>query len=128
MIFFLPYIPSRSNNLGTIRIDCRVLQPTKKAVQCWSMPRDRRKKKAKNKKKKHYLKERHFSWKKFLWKIFSRLSSGKFNFCWKTFSRLTLFIISIPHKFLCKGPPSYLIMRNFHSHLLIRTPQLINYS
>ena len=123
MIFFLLYIPSRSNNLGTIRIDCRVLQPTKKAVQCWSMPRDRRKKKLKTKKK-HYLKERHFSWKKILWKIFPRLSSAKCNFCWKTFSRLTLFIISISHEFLCTAPLSYLIMRNFHSHLPIRTPKL----
>ena len=84
-------------------------------------------KKTKNKKK-HYVKERNFRKKKFLLQIFSCLSSGKFDFCWKTFSRLTIFIGSISHKFLCTTPPSCLIMRNFYSHLLIRTAQLINYS
>ena len=76
---FLLYVSSRSNNLATTRIECSVVQFTKKTMQGWSMSRYWLQKMGKR--KQHYLKERKFCWKKFMRKICSLLSSKKLNFC-----------------------------------------------
>ena len=80
-------------------------------------------------KKKHYLKGRNFCWKKFLQKMFLRLSSKKLNFRENNFSWLTLFIVVPPSSYdlekeisipiyLLVPPPSHLI----NNYSYISTP------
>lgn len=98
-ITFLFSISSCSSNLATIRIKCGVVQPTRKTMQYW-----------------------------FLQKVFSRLSSKKFNFCRNKFSWLKRFIISIfpSPKFFCT-PTKLYDQKKFPCPSTYWDPQLINY-
>ena len=71
-------------------------------------------KKKKKRKEKRYLKGKKFCWKKFLRKIFSRLSSKTFHLIFYYFYPL------LAPSSSCAPPPSYMIRRNFHPNLLIR--------
>ena len=90
-VIFLFSVWSRSNNFATIPIQ----------------------KKKKKRKEKRYLKGKKFCWKKFLRKIFSRLSSKTFHLIFYYFYPL------LAPSSSCAPPPSYMIRRNFHPNLLI---------
>ena len=129
LLIFLLSVSSRSNNLATIRIECGVLQSTKKIMQWWSMPRDQLKKSKQHTHTHrhthththtHCLKGRTFYWRNFCWKCFCG---------WDLKSFLVDTLLFLPHQlptpclqFLCTAahpPLIYVIRRNFHPHLHI---------